>query len=173
MISQKSGKPWVSFSLEDYSGSVNFSLFGRDYENFMQFIEEGNALFVKCAIMPRLYGKPADKDEQEKKEENTPVECDLKIRKITLLANTKDEFIKSMTLVLPVEKVDKEFRKNLLKALKANKGKKQLNLNVLDYTNQRAVEFFSRKYKIDVTPDFVDYIEHNNINYNIETQVHL
>ena len=171
-ISQKSGKPWMSFSLEDYSGSINFSLFGRDYENFMQFIEEGNALFVKCAIMPRLYSKPADND-QEKKEENTPVECDLKIRKITLLANTKDEFIKSMTLVFPVEKVDKEFRKNLLKALKANKGKKQLNLNILDYTNQLAVEFFSRKYKIDVTPELLDFIEHENLEYKVEKEVYM
>ena len=172
-VSQKSGKPWMSFTLEDYSGSINFSLFGKDYENFLQFVEEGNALFVKCAIMPKIYSKPADKDNPANKENASPVECELKIRKITLLANTKDEFIKSFTINLPTDKIDKKFNKDLLKAIKANKGKKMLSINVLDYEHQIAVEFFSRKYKIDVTPEFIDFVEHYNLNYKVETQVHL
>ena len=89
------------------------------------------------------------------------------------MANTKDEFIKSLTLILPVEKVNKEFRKELVKALKSNKGKKQLNLNMIDYTNQLAVEFFSRKYKIDVTPELLDFIEHKNIDYKVEKEVYM
>ena len=172
-VSQKSGKPWMSFTLEDYSGSINFSLFGKDYENFLQFVEEGNALFVKCAIMPKIYSKPADKDNLTNKENASPVECELKIRKITLLANTKDEFIKSFTINLPTDKIDKKFNKDLLKAIKANKGKKMLSINVLDYEHQIAVEFFSRKYKLDVTPEFIDFVEHYNLNYKVETQVHL
>ena len=169
-VSQKSGKPWVSFSLEDFGSSLNFSLFGRDYENFMQFIENGQALFIKCAIMPRIYGKPQD---EENKENIGPVECDLKIRKITLLANTKEEFIKSFTINLPVTKVDKEFRKELLKMLKANKGRKALSLKALDYQNQIAVEFFSRKYKIDINADLIDFIEHHNLEYALESQIAL
>jgi DNA polymerase-3 subunit alpha len=78
-----------------------------------------------------------------------------------------------MTLILPVEKINKEFRKDLVKALKSNKGKKLFNLNVLDYTNQLAVEFFSRKYKIDVTPELLDFIEHQNLDYKVEKEVYL
>ena len=128
------------------------------------------ALFMKCAIMPRIYGKPQD---EENKENTTPVECDLKIRKITLLANTKEEFIKSFTINLPVTKVDKEFRKELLKTIKSNKGKKALSIKALDYQNQISVEFFSRKYKIDVNQDLIDFLEHHNLEYALETQIAL
>jgi uncharacterized protein YukJ len=55
----------------------------------------------------------------------------------------------------------------------SNKGKKLFNLNVLDYTNQLAVEFFSRKYKIDVTPELLDFIEHQNLDYKVEKEVYL
>ena len=123
--------------------------------------------------MPKIYSKPADKDNPANKENASPVECELKIRKITLLANTKDEFIKSFPINLPTDKIDKKFNKDLLKAIKANKGKKMLSINVLDYEHQIAVEFFSRKYKIDVTPEFIDFVEHYNLNYKVETQVHL
>jgi hypothetical protein len=43
MVSKKSGRPWVKFAVEDYGGSVEFALFGKDYETFMPFLEEGQA----------------------------------------------------------------------------------------------------------------------------------
>lgn len=169
-VSQKSGKPWMSFSLEDYSASMNFSLFGKDYENFMPFIEESNAIFVKCVIMPKIYGKPS---EQESKENAAPVECELKMRKITLLANTKEEFIKEFTINIPVTIIDKNFRAELIKALKANKGKKALSIKALDYEHEIAVDFFSRKQKIDVTPELIDFLAHHNIEYKVDVQVNM
>ncbi len=169
-VSQKSGKPWMSFSLEDYSASMNFSLFGKDYENFMPFIEESNAIFVKCVIMPKIYGKPS---EQESKENAAPVECELKIRKITLLANTKEEFIKEFTINIPVTVIDKNFRAELIKALKANKGKKALSVKALDYEHEIAVDFFSRKQKVDVTPELIDFLAHHNIEYKVDVQVNM
>lgn len=169
-VSQKSGKPWMSFSLEDYSASMNFSLFGKDYENFMPFIEESNAIFVKCVIMPKIYGKPS---EQESKENAAPIECELKIRKITLLANTKEEFIKEFTINIPVTVIDKNFRAELIKALKANKGKKALSVKALDYEHEIAVDFFSRKQKVDVTPELIDFLAHHNIEYKVDVQVNM
>ena len=80
---------------------------------------------------------------------------------------------KSFTINLPVTKVDKEFRKELLKTIKSNKGKKALSIKALDYQNQISVEFFSRKYKIDVNQDLIDFLEHHNLEYSLETQIAL
>lgn len=172
-VSQKSGKPWVSFTIEDYGGSVNFSLFGKDYETFMQFLEDGHALFMKCAILPRFGGFARQEDGQKEGEKATPVECELKIRRITLLANTKDEFIKRFMVNIPVKKIDKAFRKELIQQLKENKGKKILSLKVLDYENQIAVEFYSKKYKIDVNQGFLDFLEHHNLEYSVDIDVNI
>ena len=92
---------------------------------------------------------------------------------MTLLANTKEEFIKSLTINLPVKRITPEFRKELLKQLKEHKGKKMLSLNVLDYENKISVEFFSRKFKVDVNPGLIDFLEHNNLECKVQAEVSL
>jgi DNA-directed DNA polymerase III (polc) len=155
-VSQKSGKPWVEFSFEDFSGSISFRLFGKDYEFFMPFLQEGEALFIKCAIMPKF-----------------GLECELKIKKATLLANTKDEFIKQFTINVPVKRINQDFRKQIIKTLKDNKGKKLLSVKVLDYENNIAVDFFSKKYKIDINLNFLDFLNHHNLDYKLDANVYL
>lgn len=34
----KTGKPWGKFVLEDYNGTHEFALFGKDYENFRKYL---------------------------------------------------------------------------------------------------------------------------------------
>ena len=48
-----------------------------------------------------------------------------------------------------------------------------LSLNVLDYENKLSVEFFSRKYKIDVNPGFLDFLTRHNLDYKVQADVHL
>jgi DNA polymerase-3 subunit alpha len=171
MVSKKSGKPWVKFSVEDYDGSVEFALFGKDFETFMPFLEEGQALMFKCQIMPRFgFGKEEEKGPDGKP---LPVECELKMRKITLLANTKEEFIKKLTINVPVKRLSPAFRKELLKELKEHKGKKMLALNLLDYEKGYSVEFFSRKFKVDVNPGLLDFLAHHNLEYKVDAEVYL
>lgn len=172
-VSQKSGRPWISFTIEDYAGNINFSLFGRDYETFMPFLQDGHALFMKCAIMPRFGGGFKQEEGKGGGDKPASVECELKIRKITLLANTKDEFIKQFTINIPVKKINKGLRKELVAQLKEHKGKKLLFLKALDYDNQVAVDFFSKKYKIDINPGFINFLEHHNLDYTVDTEVAL
>ena len=172
-ISQKSGKPWADFSIEDYGGSINFRLFGKDYENFMPFLEDGNALFLKCAILPRFGSGKPNEDGSGNSDEKASVECDLKIRKATLLANTKEDFIKEFVINLPVHKLDKDFRKKFIKQLKANKGKKRLVIKALDYENQVAVDFVSLKLKVDVNNELIDFLRDNNLEHSVVTEISL
>lgn len=168
----KTGRPWVSFNIEDYGGSVNFALFGKDYETFLPFMQEGHSLFIKAVIMPKIYG-PKQDNNGDKDSKSAPVDCELKIRKMTFLANTKDDFVKEFSINIPVKKINKVFRKELVKQLKQNSGKKMLTLKVLDYENQISVEFFSKKYKIDINNQFIDFLEHHNIDYNVNVEVSL
>jgi hypothetical protein len=92
---------------------------------------------------------------------------------MTLLANTKDEFIKELVINVPVKRINPEFRKELLKQLKEHKGNKMLSLNVLDYENKISVEFFSRKHKIDVNPGFLEFLERNNMECKVQAEVSL
>ena len=152
-ISKKAGKPWASFTVEDFKGSMSFSLFGRDYETFMNYLESGIALFIRCQPQPRFGGNNS--------------EWELKIKSISLLANVKDELVKQICLKLPIEMITPEFRRELVSVLKEHSGATQLNIKIVDQINQMVVDFFSRSFRISMNPDLVAFLERNRIAYTL------
>lgn len=157
----KGGKPWGTLTVEDYKTSHTFSLFGKDYENFMQFLQRGETLFLKCAIARRYTGP------SKEGESNKSVEYVIKIKKITLLANVKDDFTRAISLNIPLQQIDSAFSKEFSRTLKHNKGNIPLILNIMD-NEIGCVGFVPKKIKVDTTQEFIDYLEHNHISYRIE-----
>ena len=51
----KTGKPWGKFKLEDYNGTHEFALFGKDYENFRKYLFSDYFLFVRGRVQPKPY----------------------------------------------------------------------------------------------------------------------
>jgi len=152
-VAKKTGQPWASFTIEDFKGSLSFSLFGKDYENFMGYLEPGQALFIRCVLQPR-YGSRGN-------------EWELKASAISLLANIKDELVKKICLKFPVETITPEFRKELLQALKEHSGKTRLEIKIVDKENQIVVDFFSRSFRVSMNPGFVTFLERNEIEYQL------
>ena len=97
----------------------------------------------------------------------------MKIRKKSFMANIKDKLIKEFSIEITRKKSNKDYRKGLKEQLNENKGKKLLSIKVIDYDNQMAVEFFSKKYKIDVNPNFIDFLDHNNLDYKLDMEISL
>ena len=128
------------------------------------YMEEGQALYLRCAFVPRYQAKKENNNEE--KREITGYE--LRIRKVSLLANVIEELLKSFTLTLPADKIDAQFRKKLLKLLKQTKGKKPFNVRILEYKEKIAVELVSRKYNIDITAELIELIESYGFEYSIE-----
>ena len=150
-VVKKTGKPWAEFTVEDFTASLKFTLFGKDYETFMGYLTPGLSLFVRCQPQPR-FGAKSD-------------EWELKIRKITLLAHVKDELITQVCFKLPVEMITPEFRKELVKVLQEHSGSVRLNIKIIDQDNQIVVDFFSRSFRVSMNPGLVDFLDRNGIAY--------
>lgn len=161
--SSKSGRPYASFTIEDYTGSISMTLFGKDYENFIPYLEEGEALFLRCAFAPRFQMLKENGEEKR-----SVVGHELKLRRVSLLANIKEELLKSFTIVLSAENIDAPFRKRLLRILKNNKGKSYLSIKMLEYKEKIAVDLLSRKFTIDVTQELLDLLKEYHYSYTIE-----
>lgn len=137
----------------------------------MPFLEDSQAIMFKCQIMPKFgFGKEEEKGPDGKP---LPVECELKIRKMTMLANTKEEFIRRLIINIPINKLSDDFRKDFVKVLKGNKGKKGLAINLLDFEHGYSVEHISRKFKVDVNPELLDYLTAHNLEYKVDAEVSL
>ncbi|MDR1339406.1 MAG: DNA polymerase III subunit alpha [Prevotellaceae bacterium] len=147
----KNGKPWGQFSLEDYTGTYDFRVFGKDYEQFMKFMQQGYFLLVKATVQERY---------------NSPGELEVKIKQINLLGNARDS-IKSFTLNLPVSEVSQAFVEKISTVVKNNSGSIEFRIRFVDKDKNISVDLFSRKYRIGITAEMLEFIKNNEIKYSI------
>ncbi|OFY39446.1 MAG: DNA polymerase III subunit alpha [Bacteroidetes bacterium GWF2_40_14] len=157
---RSTGRPFASFTIEDFNGSVSFTVFGKDYENLMQYTQQNLPLLLKCTIAPK-YGFGAAKQEAAKN-----VDYELKIKSIRHLANTKEDFIKQITINIPIRALDSNFRKELIGRFKEHKGNTMVIIKALDYENQLAVEFFSTKFKVSLNKELFGYLDSVPLEYS-------
>ena len=81
----KTGKPYGIVKMEDYSGAGELALFGDDWANFSGYFQIGNSLFVTARVEERQW------------KQNT---YELKIGRVEFLTDVKDQKIKSITITL-------------------------------------------------------------------------
>lgn len=157
---RSTGKPFANFTIEDFNGSQNFAVYGKDYEAFMQYLQPNIPLILKCAINPRFGYSQASKDE------NKQVDYELKIKRVRHLANTKEDFVRDITIDVPVKMITPGFRSELIKRLKDNKGRTALVVKLVDFENQVAVELVSTKYSVSLNNDLLDYFDSRGISFH-------
>jgi len=157
----KNGRPFINFTIEDFNGSLQFTLFGKDYENFMKYTQPNLPLLLKVAILPKYGFFNAKKEENSK-----PADCELKVKSIRLLSNTKEDFIKTITINIPVLQLDKHFRKDLLRVFKENEGTTRVIVKAIEYENQLAVEFFSTKFMVSLNDNLFKYFDSLGLEYS-------
>ena len=147
----KTGKPFGRFKLEDYSGQHEFVLFDKDYENFRKYLFKDYFLLIKGSVRPRPY---------------RDTEYEAKITSMQMLDDVLGG-ISELTLNLPIQEITPDATAELTERLTAAKGKINLRIKVIDPHEGVSLVFFSRKYKVALTQELVDYLENSQINYRI------
>ena len=90
-----------------------------------------------------------------------------KVRAMSLLANVRESMVKEIVVDVPIEMVSSDLSQGMRKALRQNKGKSMLTLNIYDKEKGVSVEFFSRKYGVFIGNDFLSYLETSGLRYRI------
>ena len=146
----KNGKPWGSLILEDFSGSHEFRFFTKDYETFQSYLKNGAPLFIKGTI-----------------QRNFRNELEPKIRTIAYLTNVREEMLKSVSVMLPIERITDEWINELNIRTEANKGNILLRFKIIDPETNQTVEMFSRRQRISLSKEFVDYLESMDVEFRL------
>ncbi|HEX2974557.1 MAG TPA: DNA polymerase III subunit alpha [Bacteroidales bacterium] len=149
----KNGKPFGSFTLQDYSDSFRFMLFDKDYVENSKYFTMGYYLLIKGKVQKRRF-----------KED----ELELRIMKITLLSSVKDELVKSVTLKINPANIDTEMMNQLSELIRENKGDTELRFLFLDDEDKVSVPMFSRTLRVRLNNEFVAYLDdHPCIEYKV------
>lgn len=157
----RTGKPFAKTTLEDFSGTYELALFGKDYETFMPYLTEHTAIYVEGEIREAYFSKSDDNE----KTTNAPYK--FRVKKISLLGNIGDALLSGFTIELSTPMVSADFRKHLMSVVKASKGTVPFSILLSDPKTQYVIEFQSRKYQVAVTADFISEIKNLGLRYKV------
>ena len=148
-LTTKTGKPYSRTMLEDYSGSYELPLFGKDHEAFMQYMQPHAALFLEGTVEEKFFLKP------EERAQGKTAPWAFKLKKVTLLGNISDDILTGFCLDITTPMLTQQFRQDLVRVIKKHKGKIPLNLYLYDPVTHYHIQFYSKKFQVAVTSDFI------------------
>ena len=160
-MTTKTGRPWSKTVIEDFSGSYEIALFGKDHENFMSYMQLHNAIFIEGEIEEKYYIKP------EEKAQGKTSPYAFKVKKVSLLGNVTDMFVKGFAISISTPMLTPEFRDSLVKMIKRNKGSVPLTMFLYDPEKKWNIEFLSRKFRVAVTAPFIEELTRMQIRYSV------
>ena len=139
----KNGKPFATLTLSDYTDTYEFFFFGQDYVNFHNYCKTGLFILVKGTVKTRF-----NSDYYE-----------FKATQIELLSEARKNYVKSVTLNIPLDKINTLIVNEIEKLAENNKGNALLKFNVYDPENNMFINLFSRSKRINLSDDFIQYFE--------------
>ena len=148
-ITTRAGQPGGRIVLEDYSGTYELALFGKDYESYMPYMKLHEQLFIDGEITERFRLKPEEKAQGKRAPYN------FKIRKISLLGNISEDMVKNFAINIDSVQLNEKFRADLVKLIKANPGNTHLSVFLFDAKTGYRVELQSKKFSVTVCADFL------------------
>jgi DNA polymerase III subunit alpha len=139
----RTGNPFVIFGFEDYTGSIEMSLFGDDYVRLGSYIETGRFLHIT--------GKTQNKWSSE--------QLEFKPVSIRLLNEVRDKFCKEMRVSLSLDQVTPTLIGQIDALIRQHPGTCNLLMTVADPTDGVQVSLLSRTLKVAPVNELVRSLE--------------
>ena len=160
-INSQNSRPWSKTVIEDFGGSYELKLYGKDHEAYMSYLVQNNTLFIEGEIDEKYYVKPEDRAQGK------TAPYGLKVKKIMLLGNVTDTYIKGFAINITTPMLTPQFRDALVGLIKKNKGSVPLSMFLYDPENKWNIEFLSRKFRVAVTAGFIEELENLHVRYTV------
>ncbi len=154
----RSGKDKLSVTVEDYDGTYELVLFGKDIDTYKPILQEHQEMLFEAEIRPRFFRK--------EKEEGAREEYSVCLGRVFMLSNASNYYLKGFEIKLPTSELSEDFRRKLIKLLSANKGKTPLTVTLVD-PKYGLVPFNSKKYGVTASSDLVDGLKALGISYSV------
>lgn len=157
----RNGKPFAKVNVEDFSGIYEFAFFGKDYENFMNYLHEHTAIYIEGEICEKYFLKPEEITAGKK------APYTFKAKKISLLGNVAEDRLTGFAIEMQANDITPDLRHKLVHLVKESKGNIPLSMIVFDPVTNYIVEFISRKYHITVSADFILQLNELGLKYRV------
>ncbi len=151
-ISQK-GNPYGRYTIEDYSGSYEFALFGNAYTNFGHLLLKDLYVLVQGVVQQRGAGQKWFREGPDEK-----AEFEFVVQSVETLNETQKKRSEGIQIRLALEAVTPELVDELADKIKENPGQGRLHVTIFNPLNKQQVALTSRSLPIHVTPRFYKWL---------------
>lgn len=148
----KTGKPFGTLEIQDYTDTYTFFLFSDDYVKFKEYFEVGWFLYLQGSIKLKWQGP----------------DLEFKISSISLLTDIRAEKTKGITLNLLLDQVNDSLIGDIMQLTSEHEGEGLLKVNIIDPAENMKVNLISRKVKISTEDEVIKKLEqYEHIKYDV------
>ena len=153
----KNGKGWGLFTLEDYTDSHEFRIFGEEYLKFRHFLMINSFIYLKAYVREGWINRETGKKGEPR----------LQFNDFKQLQDVMDAYAKKLTIKLDIDRLQENRIRTLKDTLRSYKGEHPLNFVVYEMQDEIKLKFSSRKQKVKINSELLSMLEAHEIHYKL------
>jgi len=153
----KQGKGWALFTIEDYTDSFEFRIFGEEYLKFRHFLLKNSFVFVKMFVKDGWINKETGKKSEPRMQFNS----------FQLLHDVMDSYAKKLSIQLNIKDIQDDKIQNLKELIGMHPGNQLLNFVVYDHEENIKLNMPSRTQKVKISQELLDELSQNEVFYKL------
>ena len=153
----KNGKGWALFTVEDYTNTHEFRIFGEEYLKFRHFFVKNSFVYVKAYVKEGWINRDTGKKGDPR----------IQFNSFQLLQDVMEQYTKKLSIQLNIQDLQ-ESRINTLKDLfNTHQGNHALSFVVFDMEDKLKLHMPSRKQKIKVSQELLSELDNEGVKYKL------
>jgi DNA polymerase-3 subunit alpha len=153
----KNGKGWALFSIEDYTDSFEFRIFGEEYLKYRHFLMINSFVYIKVFVREGWINRETGKKGEPR----------LQFNSFMMLQEVMEAYAKKLTIKLNIDELKKENILDLKQTLVAHKGDHPLSFVIYEMEDEIKVNLSSRKQKVQITSELLASLEEKEVHYKL------
>ncbi|XLS29668.1 DNA polymerase III subunit alpha [Flavobacteriaceae bacterium M23B6Z8] len=153
----KNGKGWGLFTVEDYTDSYEFRIFGEEYLKFRHFLLPNSFTYIKAYV----------KEGWQNRETGKKGDPRIQFNQVQMLQDIMEAYARKLTIQLDVDALEEEQISQLKSLLQSHKGDHTLNFVVYERENEIKLTMPSRKQKVQITNELLSELEKQEVFYKL------
>ena len=153
----KNGKGWALFTIEDYTDTFEFRIFGEEYLKFRHFLMINSFVYLKIFVREGWVNRETGKKGDPRMQYNS----------FMLLQEVMETYAKKLTIKLNIDELKEENIGELKDTLVSHKGNQPLNFVVYEMEEEIKVNLVSRKQKVQISSELLQTLTEQEVHYKL------
>ena len=153
----KNGKGWGLFTVEDYTDTHEFRIFGEEYLKFRHFLMINSFIHIKVFVREGWVNRETGKKGEPR----------LQFNEFRQLQDVMETYAKKLTIKLNVSTLQEKRIRELKKTLTSHKGNHPIGFIIYEMEEEIKLNLSSRKQKVNISSELLSTLEAQEVLYKL------